>query len=65
MKTPHTTIKYIRQHSYGRELIYVEDSHQRQHINTLTGRQTLTRNDIKALRALGFDFQDATKLDFI
>ncbi len=41
---------------YGQDLIYVLDPDVHKNIQTLTGRKTLTKSDIAALKNLGFEF---------
>jgi hypothetical protein len=41
---------------YGNELIYVIEPDCAKTIKKLTGRKTLTRNDIQAFKDLGFTF---------
>ncbi len=45
---------------YGSELKYVVDSEKALLLSQLTGRKTLTDEDIKALKGLGFTFSVLT-----
>ncbi len=47
-------IEYYRKNVYGRELLYFLDQEVANHWLRLTGRQTLTEQDIPHLQALGF-----------
>lgn len=47
------TVKVTSKVNYGRELFYVTSFHMGP-IKALTGRETLTESDIKALKALGY-----------
>lgn len=42
---------------YGLERIYVVDEKLREAISSLTGRKSLFKRDIEALKVLGFTFQ--------
>jgi hypothetical protein len=41
---------------YGNESIYITSEHKEQ-VSSLTGKKTISRDDIKALKALGFNFE--------
>lgn len=41
---------------YGNEHIYIISEHN-ESIKSLTGRKTITRNDIQSLKELGFTFE--------
>lgn len=46
---------------YGNELNYIVDSEKAFLLSQLTGRKTLTDEDIKALKGLGFTFSVLTR----
>jgi hypothetical protein len=51
-------------HNFGTEHIYVV-SHHATAISHITGRKTVTRADINALKALGFHFENVSeRVDF-
>lgn len=57
-------VEVVVKSNYGAEAIYVV-SQQATAISHLTGRKTVTRSDINALKALGFNFKDVTvRVDF-
>jgi hypothetical protein len=47
-------ITLLRKFHYGNAFYYVLDNEKASHIQTLTGKKTVSENDIKALKALGF-----------
>ena len=57
-------IKVKIKNVYGNELIYVVSEH-KDTLQKLTGRKTLTENDVKALQDLGFTFQQADMISNI
>lgn len=50
-------IKFYQDRVYGVIKNYVKEPELAQAITTLTGRKTLTDQDMKALEALGFTFE--------
>lgn len=52
------TIKFYKDRVYGVIKNYVKDPELATAITTLTGRKTLTDQDMKALETLGFKFEE-------
>lgn len=50
-------VKAIIKHNYGQPLIYVLVSPAKHAISKLTGRKTINRRDIAALKVLGIDVE--------
>lgn len=48
-------ITYYIKNVYGQELIYISDSETRDNIATLTGKKTVTKNQLQALELLGHE----------
>lgn len=53
---PFRVIKVEKKRVYGNDLIYVISEH-KHHIETLTGKLTIDKADIRALTNLGFDIE--------
>lgn len=51
-------IKFYRDRVYGVVKFYVKEPEMAQAISKLTGRKTLTEQDMDALKALGFTFEE-------
>jgi hypothetical protein len=54
-------IKYYSVRIYGTDMKYIKDPEQAKYIFILTGRKTLTSNDVIALDGLGFNFTEVLK----
>lgn len=52
------TIKFYRDRVYGVIKNYIKDPELASAITALTGRKTLTEQDMKALETLGFTFEE-------
>jgi hypothetical protein len=50
------TIKVEKRRVYGNDLIYIKSAHA-EAIKTLTGKLTIDKRDIEALKTLGFDVE--------
>ena len=48
-------IAYFIKSVYGQDLIYISDSETRNTIATLTGKKTVTKNQLQALELLGHE----------
>jgi len=55
------TIKFYRDRVYGVVKFYVKEPELAQAITVLTGRKTITEQDMQALTALGFTFEEVFK----
>lgn len=51
-------IKFYRDRVYGVVKFYVKETEVAQAISTLTGRKTITEQDMEALKSLGFTFEE-------
>jgi hypothetical protein len=51
------TIKYKKDKTYGRERFYIVDLAFQKNYEKLTGKQTLTKETMQALTAMGFVFE--------
>lgn len=52
-----TIIKYKKDKTYGRDRYYIVDDVFQKNYEKLTGKQTLTKETIQALTAMGFTFE--------
>lgn len=52
------SIRFYRDRVYGVVKFYVKDAEVAQAITLLTGRKTITEQDMKALETLGFTFEE-------
>ena len=46
-------IKYYKKSNYGKERIYLEDNKDAKAVQNLTGKKTVTKEDLKNLEKLG------------
>lgn len=51
-------IKFYRDRVYGVVKFYVKEAEVAEAVTLLTGRKTITEQDMKALEALGFTFEE-------
>lgn len=63
MNETREVIRFYRDSKYGNDLMYAVD--QQDAISRLTGRKTLIKSDMDALKDLGFEFKEVLKSEVI
>lgn len=48
-------IELVRKSAYGRELLYIRDKNLAQAVRALTGRKTVTEQDLQAIRTIAYE----------
>ena len=54
-------MKYYRKSVYGKELMYLADKQQRDSVELISERKSITQKDMLALGMLGFTFEEITE----
>lgn len=52
-------IKYYVKSVYGRDVVYVAEALVAEHIKTLTGRKTLSMDDMRVLVQMGHELEES------